>query len=179
MRNHTSSSDAKGVIHILNENLCDEYVLYTKTRACHWNVTGPAFAALHGFFQTQYEELDAIVDEVAERVRAVGGWARGTLEELKGGSKLNESPGRVADASGMIAELADDHDAVIRRLKADVSTCERKYQYAGTASFLAELIVRHEKMAWMLRAHLGAPSRESAGAGRGVNLMEDPGGSGE
>src|SRR5437868_8855842 len=57
------------VIGILNTLLADEYVLYTKTRNFHWNVTGPQFNDLHKFFEAQYTELNVIVDDVAERAR--------------------------------------------------------------------------------------------------------------
>ncbi len=57
------------VVEILNTLLADEYLLYTKTRNYHWNVTGPQFNDLHKFFEAQYEELNEFVDEVAERAR--------------------------------------------------------------------------------------------------------------
>jgi starvation-inducible DNA-binding protein len=175
--------DGKGVAHILNENLCDEYVLYTKTRNCHWNVTGPAFASLHRFLERQYGELDEIVDSVAERVRSVGGWAMGTLAEFSGKTKLKEHPGVYPDAESMLEELAADHEAVIRRLRGDLVTCDKKYHDAGTCDFLTGLMERHEKMAWMLRAHLRAGSRTarspSADARGGLDLGDDLSGAGE
>ena len=71
-----------GVIEILNTLLADEYVLYTKTRNFHWNVTGPQFNDLHKFFEAQYAELNVIVDDVAERARPLGGEAAGSLAEF-------------------------------------------------------------------------------------------------
>src|SRR4051812_41946173 len=114
-----TEQDGKGVVHILNENLCDEYVLYTKTRNFHWNVTGPNFAALHAFFEKQYHELDEIVDEVAERARAMGGWALGTLSEFERKAHLKENPGTHPDAEAMVGELASDHESIVRRLRGD------------------------------------------------------------
>lgn len=171
----------KGVTHILNENLCDEYVLTTKTRNYHWNVTGPEFGALHELFEKQYGELDEIVDEVAERVRAVGGWTLGTLSEFSRSARIQETPGRRPDAAAMVAELAADHESVVRRLRNDVETCQKKYRDEGTANFLAEVMARHEKMAWMLRAHLRPSRKQSAGAAtaRAVDLTDDPTGAGE
>ena len=185
MKTDTGLTDdaKKGVAHILNENLCDEYVLYTKTRNCHWNVTGPAFSALHVFFEKQYEELDEIVDDVAERVRAVGGWALGTLAEFSGKAKLKERPGGYADAEDMLRDLVADHEVVIKRLRNDLVTCDKKYRDAGTSSFLTDLIESHETMAWMLRAHLGGrteTAKTAASDGRAdVELMDDPFGSGD
>ena len=71
-----------GVVKILNTLLSDEYILYTKTRSYHWNVVGPQFNDLHKFFEEQYNELNGVVDEVAERARAVGGNAFGTVAEF-------------------------------------------------------------------------------------------------
>jgi starvation-inducible DNA-binding protein len=147
--------DRQGVIAILNALLADEYLLYTKTRNYHWNVIGPQFNDLHKFFETQYEALDDIVDEVAERARSLGGRAAGTLEEFRKSARLGEEPGVVPAARDMIGALLADHEAVTRTLRADVDTVTNKYNDAGTADFLTGLLEQHEKMAWMLRAFLG------------------------
>ncbi|MBI4347141.1 MAG: DNA starvation/stationary phase protection protein [Elusimicrobia bacterium] len=147
---------AKGVTHILNGNLSDEYVLYTKTRNFHWNVTGPYFGQLHKLFEEQYEALDEIIDRVAERARAVGAWPIATLAEFLETSEIKESPGERPDAQHMLAELAGDHEAIARRLRNDIATCSTKYRDEGTSNFLTELLALHEKMAWILRAHSAA-----------------------
>src|SRR5438477_10526139 len=102
------------VVEILNTLLADEYLLYTKTRNYHWNVVGPQFNDLHKFFQAQYEQLDEIVDEVAERARSLGGQAFGTLAEFSKMARLRESPGKSHNMTEMIASLLADHEAVIR-----------------------------------------------------------------
>lgn len=175
----------KGVAHILNANLCDEYVLTTKTRNYHWNATGPQFYALHKFLEEQYEQLDEIVDELAERVRALGQWAFGTLTEFCAKTKLEEVPGYHPDAAAMLSELAADHASVIRSLRGDIATCEKKYRDSGSANFLTELLERHEKMAWMLRAHSRGgkkePARTAAGGRRSgpLDLTDDASGAGQ
>ena len=135
--------------------LSDEYVLYTKTRNYHWNVVGPQFNDLHKFFEAQYEALDDVVDEVAERARSLGGHALGTLAEFTRHARLAEQPGQYPDARGMLASLLHDHEALVRTLRADLETCAEKYRDAGTSDFLTGLMERHEKMAWMLRSFLG------------------------
>ena len=67
-----SESNRDSIVKILNAVLADEYVLYTKTRNYHWNVVGPQFNDLHKFFEGQYEALNEVVDDVAERARS---WA--------------------------------------------------------------------------------------------------------
>src|SRR5579884_3410287 len=65
-------SSRQKIVEMLNNRLCDEYVLYTKTRKYHWNVIGPRFSQLHEFFEEQYEALDEMVDEIEERARQLG-----------------------------------------------------------------------------------------------------------
>ena len=85
----------EGVVGLLSALLADEYVLYTKTRNYHWNVVGPQFNDLHKFFQDQYEALDDVIDEVAERARTLGGHAIGTLAEFVQLARLKEHPARI------------------------------------------------------------------------------------
>jgi starvation-inducible DNA-binding protein len=147
-----SDSDRAAIVDILNRLLADEYVLYTKTRNYHWNVVGPQFNDLHKFFEAQYEAIDGIVDEVAERARALGGRAWGTLAEFAKAARLGEEPGQTPAAKDMLARLLADHEAIIRALRADLVTVGDKHGDAGTNDFLTGLVEQHEKMAWMLRA---------------------------
>jgi starvation-inducible DNA-binding protein len=141
-----------GVIDILNTILADEYVLYTKTRNFHWNVVGPQFNDLHKFFEAQYTELNVIVDDVAERARALGGEAAGSLAEFTKRARLGEQPGKSLPARAMLSALLADHEALIRHLRTDLEVCAEKHHDAGTNDFLTGLMEQHEKMAWMLRA---------------------------
>jgi starvation-inducible DNA-binding protein len=143
------------VVRMLDRLLADEYVLYTKTRNYHWNVVGPQFNDLHKFFESQYEALDGIVDEVAERARTLGGHALGTLAEFVKEARLAEHPGQYPDARRMLENLLADHEAVVRTLRSDLETAASAHQDMGTSDFLTGLMEQHEKMAWMLRAFLG------------------------
>ena len=143
-----------GVLRILTALLADEYVLYTKTRNYHWNVVGPQFNDLHKFFETQYDALNEVVDEVAERGRTLGGPAIGTLAELLDHARLKEHPGQYPDAKQMLANLLADHEAIVRTLRGDVAAAMDKFGDAGTSDFLTGLMEKHEKMAWMLRSFL-------------------------
>jgi starvation-inducible DNA-binding protein len=143
-----------GVIQILNNTLCDEYILYTKTRNYHWNVVGSDFNERHKFFQEQYEALDEIIDEVAERVRQLNGMSLGTLSDFVEHGRLKEFPGNYPDDLKMISNLLSDHEVIIRSLRRDADKCEDEYHDMGTNDFLIGIMEKHEKMAWMLRAHL-------------------------
>jgi len=142
----------EGVAAILNGLLSDEYVLYTKTRNYHWNVVGPQFNELHKFFEAQYEALNEIVDEVAERTRIVGEWSFGSLSEFLKHTRLKEQPDERFDAPHMIANLLADHDSIIHALRTDLVITADDYEDAGTSNFLTDLLERHEKMAWMLKS---------------------------
>jgi starvation-inducible DNA-binding protein len=146
--------DRQAVIALLNTLLADEFLLYTKTRNYHWNVTGPQFNDLHKFFESQYEALDEVIDAVAERARALGGRAAGSLEEFRKLARLGEEVGKVPAARDMLAALLADHEALTRSLRADVDTVTDKHKDTGTADFLTGLLEQHEKSAWMLRAFL-------------------------
>lgn len=139
------------ILALLDRTLADESVLNTKTRNFHWNVTGFHFSAMHKFFEQQYELLDGIVDETAERSRALGGRALGSMKDFLLKTRLAEAPSRALGEDEMIAELLSNHEALIKTLRADVDECVRLGDQ-GTADFLTGQMKTHEKMAWMLRS---------------------------
>ena len=77
-----SEKKLKDIATLLNTLLADEYLLYTKTRNAHWNIQGNNFMELHKFFESQYDALDIIIDDTAERVRALGHFALGSLKDF-------------------------------------------------------------------------------------------------
>lgn len=149
-----SEKNVQGVTFLLNELLSDEYVFYTKLRNYHWNVTGSDFSELHKFFEAQYEEVDDIIDDVAERARSIGGRSLGTLQEFLKKTHLKEFPGHYPDSKTMIRNLLADHESIIQKLRKDLVTCGDKFGDMGTSDFLTGLMEQHEKMAWMMRAYL-------------------------
>lgn len=149
-----SDKSREASIEILNGRLADSVMLYTKLRKYHWNVTGIHFESLHELFQDQYKQIEEAIDDIAERVRQLGGMAIGTLEEFKKHSALKEEPGVNPDAEGMVQDLLNDHETIITQLRKDASYTDEELGDLGTSDFLIGLIQRHEKMAWMLRAHL-------------------------
>jgi starvation-inducible DNA-binding protein len=138
---------------MLNVLLADEYVLYTQTLNYHWNIRSNHFDAMHTFFKHQYEDLFVFADDVAERARALGQPALGSMQEFLAITRLSENNGAVPAESEMIKNLLHNHEAIIRNLRADIDTSVRNND-AGTNNFLSDLIMKHEKMAWMLRSFL-------------------------
>ena len=148
-----SRESLQKIADILNDDLADEYVLLTKTRNYHWNVEDPRFNDLHKFFEEQYELISAAVDEIAERVRAVGGRTRATLKEFINSSQIREDIGSYPNADTMLGNLLSDHETIIKSLRKNINECQ-ELNDEGTANFLTDKMEAHEKMAWMLRSFL-------------------------
>ena len=146
-------SARKGVADLLAGVLADEYVLYTKTRNFHWNVTGPRFHDLHKFLEGQYEALDVVIDDVAERIRSLGEVSPGSLSEFLSATRLKEAAGKALPADDMLGTLLTDHESLIKSLRKDVDRCGGLGD-VGTQDFLTGLLEQHEKHAWMLRSSL-------------------------
>ena len=138
----------------LNRLLADEFVLYTKTLNDHWNVRGMQFSSLHEFFEMLYQASLPMIDDVAERVRTVGGTALGTMEEFLKHTRLEEQAGPPPDPRGMIGNLRADHETIIDTLREGIDAMEERFDDPGTCNFLTGLLEKHEKLAWMLRTHL-------------------------
>ncbi|MEO8414561.1 MAG: DNA starvation/stationary phase protection protein [Ginsengibacter sp.] len=138
----------------LSKLLADEFLLYTKTRNAHWNVEGPDFHAMHLFFESQYEQLDEIMDSVAERIRTIGHYAPATLKSFLELTHLSEYIEIKNNSLDFIKELLSDHESIIEFIRGNISPFADTYKDAGTSDYITGLMETHEKMAWMLRAHL-------------------------
>ena len=138
------------VVKILNTTLANEAVLTVKTRSAHWNVSGAGFFELYILFDSQYEQLNDISDEIAERARMQGWIAICSLQEFIYHSRVEEQPGVVPDILRLIA----DHEACIRFLREDAKKCTEEYEDEGTFELLVSVMRLHEKMAWMLRSYI-------------------------
>lgn len=139
---------------LLNDFLSDLHVLYIKTRKYHWNVAGPNFMEYHKFFEKQYTDIEAEIDEVAERIRQLGGTPLATMAEFIHNTSLKEDSGSPKDTQAMFKNLLADHEQIVRELRDDVDKCAEELSDAGTADFLTGLMEAHEAMAWMLRKYM-------------------------
>ena len=130
----------------------DTYLLYIKTQNFHWNVTDPRFASLHLFFEGQYGELAESVDVIAERIRALGEKALGSMQEFLEFTRLEESKSTLS-ADEMLKALLHDHESIIQWLRSSIEQVQ-KLGDEGTADLFINRLRAHEKMAWMIRSHL-------------------------
>ena len=137
----------------LSRLLADTYTLYLKTHNFHWNVTGPMFNTLHLMFETQYNELALAVDEIAERIRALGFAAPGSYAAYAELSSIPEADD-VPIAEDMIRQLAEGQETVVRTAREVFLTAEAGNDEA-TADLLTQRMQLHEKNAWMLRSMIG------------------------
>lgn len=144
---------SKTVAETLSRVLANTYSLYLKTHNYHWNVTGPQFASLHAMFETQYTELAAAVDTIAERIRSLGHVAPGSYAAFGKLSEIKDAPEQPPEAMQMIRELAADNEALIRLAEKANDVAEENDDIA-TGDMMIERMQIHSKAAWMLRAHL-------------------------
>jgi starvation-inducible DNA-binding protein len=132
--------------------LADSYTLYTKSHNYHWNVTGPMFTTLHTLFEQQYTELAMAIDEIAERIRALGARAPGSFSEFAKLASVREDTGSPA-ATKMIRNLLADQEAVSKSARLVVEAAEKVNDVASADLGTRRMDV-HQKHAWMLRSHL-------------------------
>lgn len=154
-------NDLEKVATMLNTLLADEYVLFTKTRNAHWNITGLSFYEMHKLFQAQYETLDIMIDDIAERVRSIGHFALGSLKDFLKVTNLSEEKDDFSSPEQMIQSLLNDHETIIRIIRNDIVPISDKYKDLGTADFVTGLMEQHEKISWMLRSSVYYVETES------------------
>ncbi len=146
------AKDREAIALGLSRLLADSYTTYLKTHNFHWNVTGPMFSTLHTLFETQYGELAVAVDEIAERIRALGVKAPGSYKAYAELSSIEEETG-FPDAKTMLKQLVEAQESVARTAREVMPVAEA----AGdepTADLLTQRMQLHEKNAWMLRSLL-------------------------
>jgi starvation-inducible DNA-binding protein len=133
--------------------LADTYTLYLTTHNFHWNVTGPMFNTLHQMFMTQYTELWAAADPIAERIRSLGHFAPGSYAQFGKLASVPDVPVTPPKAMEMVRILVQGHEAVARTARELIPTADK----AGdepTADLLTQRLAVHEQTAWMLRSML-------------------------
>lgn len=139
----------------LGRLLADSYTLYLKTHNYHWNVTGPMFTTLHAMFEEHYVALAEAVDEIAERIRALGHVAPGSYKQFAALTAIEEDDSNdgVPGAMDMVRALVIGHETVVRTARAVFPAAEEAGD-ESSADLLTQRMQYHEKTAWMLRSLL-------------------------
>ncbi len=147
-----AEADRRAIAEGLARLLADTYTLYLKTHNYHWNVTGPMFNTLHAMFMGQYTEMATAVDDIAERIRALGFPAPGSYRDFSRLSSIGEETDE-PDATQMIRRLVKGQEQVVRTAREAFPAAEAAGDEA-TADLLTQRLQLHEKNAWMLRSLL-------------------------
>lgn len=147
-----SQKDRANLAENLSGALADTYLLYLKTQSFHWNVVGPMFYGLHKLTEEQYEDMARAIDNIAERIRAIGFIAPGSFRQFYKLASIKEED-RALSAEEMIAQLIEGNELCCRKLRLSVAEAE-KVEDVKTADLLTERIGKHEENTWMLRSLL-------------------------
>lgn len=147
-----SNQDRKKLADGLSRLLADSYMLYIKTHSFHWNVEGPLFNTLHTMFMDQYTEQWNALDEIAERIRALGHYAPGSYKKFSKLSSIDESEEDLS-ADEMIKALLKAHEVVSKTIRQLFPVVEKAGDEVS-AGLLTDRLQIHEKTAWMLRSLL-------------------------
>jgi len=146
------NQDREKVAQALVKILADTYVLFAKTQGFHWNVKGPQFYPLHKLFEEQYDALQEAIDPLAERLRALGFSAPGSLQGMLKLASIKEQD-KVLSPHAMVGELLEAHEFLSKQIHSTLDAIEGTRDEV-TADLLTERLADHEKSAWMLRATL-------------------------
>lgn len=139
---------------LLTVVLASEYMLYSRTRIAHWNVEGFDFYYKHTFFEDQYKQLDMLVESVAERIRSLNRYAPASPGLLLQQAHCHLQEEQGYDGRSLVAQLLAQHEMLIDYLQCGLKRLDIELYDLGGSEFITSLRDTHEKMAWMLRAHL-------------------------
>ncbi|HHY88116.1 MAG TPA: DNA starvation/stationary phase protection protein [Chloroflexi bacterium] len=160
VKTKTDTSVKRGespVVAKLNGLIADNTVYYQKTRHYHWNLVGDLFFQLHEQFEKEYRATEADIDQLAERVRALGYYPIHTMEAILQRATLREDP-ETPDQHQMVSRALVDLDAMCSALKEAHEVAEEAKD-TGTVNMLEDMIMQLEKRAWMMRAFTKEPLR--------------------
>jgi starvation-inducible DNA-binding protein len=140
------------VADLLKAVLADQFLLYTKSRNYHWNVTGSNFYGLHAVFEKIYDELAEDLDAIAERIRVLGLKAPGTLKEFLEISSIEEEPGKFPAQSVLVQNITKDLETIIEEMKSAANKMQNDFKDEVTAGMFYSLIEKYQKTVWMLKS---------------------------
>lgn len=143
---------AQGSITVLKRVLADTYILAVKTQNGHWNAQGENFIGIHQLLDKQYGELIAAVDIIAERIRAIGGSAPGSMHQITTLKRLEEVD-LIEDTMSAVEILGNDHQQLRALIEDHIAILEQENDY-GTIDLLTDRIREHDLNSWLLLSHI-------------------------
>jgi starvation-inducible DNA-binding protein len=154
-RNDLSTKARAKVTALLNARLADALDLQMQAKQAHWNVKGPQFIALHELFDKLAAEIDGHVDEMAERITALGGIAEGTVQAVAGRSKLDPYPLDIAEGRAHLDALAAAYARFAKSVRKAIEEAGKAGD-ADTSDLFTGISRSADKGLWLLEAHLQA-----------------------
>jgi starvation-inducible DNA-binding protein len=139
---------------LLNEILSDSMILAALYKKHHWNVSGPTFYQLHLLFDKHYGEQAELIDELAERVKMLGGVAVGDPRHAAELTTIERAPDGAEDVPAMLSRLLEAHRVIIAKVRAGVKTTEETEDFGTNDLLMGDVLRRHEMQVWFLSEHL-------------------------
>lgn len=152
MDNGLSSASREKLRGGLVKLLADNYAVYLKTQKYHWNVKGREFHALHKMFEEQYQHFEEVIDDIAERIRALGFNVQATFTFFKECTSIPEESENIS-TDEMLKNLVTSNEVIIRNARHICSLADKEADH-GTVDMLGKQIRENEKIVWMLRSSL-------------------------
>lgn len=152
-RHDLPAGNRAAVTELLNQHLADLTDLFTQTKHAHWNVKGRQFYALHKLFDELAEKVEEAVDEVAERITALGGLARGTVRMAAENSRLDDFPTDTVSAEDVLRVMADRYAATAEHVRGGIDRADEQDD-EGSADLLTQIVRELDKSLYLVEAHL-------------------------
>lgn len=143
--------DKQVIVKSLSKMLANSFLLYLKTFNFHWNVEGERFIGIHTLTEEHYKDMQNAIDEIAERIRALGFYAPGSFQEFSKITNIEESDSEPKSSDAMLKELINDHMLMVSEFEAAAKITEEHKDHSTTDLF-SNRRAFHEKAAWMLRS---------------------------
>lgn len=153
MTKKKNKESQNSIIRVLETLIANEMVLFIKAKNYHWNVVGVHFKPLHEFFDEIAGSTQDIIDETAERIRALGAFVPAGLALFASQTSLQEEQKTGLKAEKMVENILKDYELIISSLKEGIEIADDLDDVA-TEDMLTGFLRDHEKTAWMLRSHL-------------------------
>src|SRR6184192_3348511 len=142
-------SASKDISGAMNAILADVFALYLKTKNFHWHMSGPHFRDYHLLLDEQADQLFAMTDPIAERIRKIGGLTLRSIGHISRIQRVLDNDAEYVDPADMIAELAEDNTALAERLREAHNVCD-EHRDVATTSLIEVWIDETERRTWFL-----------------------------
>jgi starvation-inducible DNA-binding protein len=148
-RTDLTASATKDIAATMNGVLADVFALYVKTKNFHWHMSGPHFRDYHLLLDEHADQLFAMTDPIAERVRKIGGLTLRSIGQISRTQRVADNDAEYVEPLDMLAELADDNRTLAARLREAHNVCD-EHRDVATASLIEVWIDETERRAWFL-----------------------------